>query len=48
MSAYQVVGFSRSGVITILTSNLLARDDLNYIVLAGCGNNIDKNQDLKM
>lgn len=43
-----LVGFSRGGAITILTSNLLARDDLNYIILAGCGDYIDNDQDLKM
>jgi predicted esterase len=43
-----LVGFSRGGAITILTSNLLARDDVSSIILAGCGDYLNKNPQLTM
>ena len=43
-----LVGFSRGAAITIFTSSLLSRDDINYAILAGCGNYINKNLDLIM
>lgn len=41
-----LVGFSRGGAITILTSKILARNDINYVILAACGNYV--NQDNKL
>ncbi|GHE91831.1 alpha/beta hydrolase [Thalassotalea profundi] len=35
-----LVGFSRGGTITIMTSNLLANNQLNFIILAGCSSYI--------
>jgi len=39
-----LVGFSRGGAISILTSNILASDKLNLIILAGCGGFVSRNQ----
>lgn len=43
-----LVGFSRGGAITILVSNRLARDDINFVILAGCGKYLDSNSELKL
>jgi len=43
-----LVGFSRGGAISILTSNLLASDKLNIIILAGCGAFVSKNQQVSV
>jgi len=37
-----LIGFSRGGAITALTSNYLANDDINFIILAGCSRFIKK------
>lgn len=36
------IGFSRGGFISILVSNLLKNDNVNFIILAGCGDYIIK------
>lgn len=41
-----LIGFSRGGAITILTSNLLANNDVTYIILAGCGRYLQNNPEL--
>lgn len=41
-----LIGFSRGGAITILTSNLLANKDVTYIILAGCGRYLQNNPEL--
>jgi predicted esterase len=43
-----LVGFSRGGAITIFTSNLLARNDVTFIILAGCGDYLNNNPQLAM
>jgi len=40
------IGFSRGGAITALTSNYLANDDINFVILAGCSRFIKKNPTL--
>lgn len=42
-----LIGFSRGGAITILTSNLLANKDVTYIILAGCGRYLQNNPELE-
>jgi hypothetical protein len=42
------VGFSRGGAITILTSNYLASDKVNFVILAGCSKFVKKNQELEV
>ena len=42
------VGFSRGGAITILTSNYLASDKVNFVILAGCSKFVKKNQKLEV
>jgi len=41
-----LVGFSRGGAITILTSSILANNELNFIILAGCGSYLNDTPDL--
>ncbi len=41
-----LIGFSRGGAITILTSNLLANNDVNFVILAGCGRYLKNDSDL--
>lgn len=43
-----LVGFSRGGAITILTSNELKSDKVNTIVLAGCAGFIKNNKDIEV
>lgn len=43
-----LIGFSRGGAITALTSNEVASDELNIIILAGCGKFVTNNQSLKV
>ena len=38
-----LVGFSRGGAITILTSSLLKMDNINFVILAGCSRFMKKN-----
>ncbi|WP_189402804.1 alpha/beta hydrolase [Arenicella chitinivorans] len=47
-SKITLVGFSRGGAITILVSNQLTRDDINFVILAGCGKYLDSNSELKL
>jgi len=42
-----LVGFSRGGAITVLTSNELVSDKIKVIILAGCGSFVSKNHDVK-
>ena len=42
------IGFSRGGAITILTSNYLAYDKVNFIILAGCSTFIKDNPKLEI
>ena len=42
------VGFSRGGAITVLTSNYLALDDVNFVILAGCGRLIKNSSSVKI
>lgn len=37
-----VVGFSKGGIIALLASQIIARDQVNWVVQAGCGSWIDK------
>lgn len=41
-----LVGFSRGGAITILASDLLANQNINFVILAGCGRYLAKNPGL--
>mgnify|MGYP000589391244 CR=1 FL=1 len=43
-----LVGFSRGGSITALTSNFVASDELKTIILAGCAGYVKKNKHLKV
>ena len=43
-----LVGFSRGGAITILTSNLLAKKEVNFVILAGCGRYLNNDPDLTL
>jgi len=43
-----LLGFSRGGAITIFTSNLLAQNDITFIILAGCGPTLERNSNLTM
>lgn len=43
-----LVGFSRGGAITILASNLLAKKNLTFIILAGCGRYLNDNTELTL
>lgn len=40
------IGFSRGGAITILTSNYLAADKVNFVILAGCSGFVINNAEL--
>ena len=42
------IGFSRGGFISILVSNLLKDDGVNYIILAGCGDYINKQSSVQL
>jgi len=42
------IGFSRGGAITILTSNYLASDKVNFVILAGCSKFIKNNSELEV
>lgn len=42
------IGFSRGGAITILTSNYLASDQVNFVILAGCSRFVKNNPDLEV
>ena len=42
------IGFSRGGAITVLTSNYLASDKVNFVILAGCSKFVKNNPDLKV
>lgn len=42
------IGFSRGGYITALVSNLLARTDVNFIILAGCGQYMKNTKELTL
>ena len=37
------IGFSRGGAITVLTSNYLANDKVNFVILAGCSKFVKAN-----
>jgi len=43
-----LVGFSRGGAITALVSNEVASNELNIIILAGCGRFVTNNHDLQL
>jgi len=43
-----LVGFSRGGAITALTSNEVKADQMNIIILAGCGKLVTNNRDVKV
>jgi len=42
------MGFSRGGAITVLTSNYLASEKVNYVILAGCSSFVKNNPDLEV
>ena len=42
------IGFSRGGAITILTSNYLASDKINFVILAGCSKFVKRNPELEI
>lgn len=42
------VGFSRGGVISILVSDMLKNENLNYAILAACGPYINDNESIKL
>ncbi len=42
-----VVGFSKGGMITAIVSSLLARDDVNFVIMATCGEWYDNDEYLK-
>ena len=42
------IGFSRGGAITVLTSNYLASDKVNFVILAGCSKFVKNNPNLKV
>mgnify|MGYP005993037789 FL=1 len=42
------VGFSRGGAITVLTSNYLASDKVNFVILAGCSKFVKNNPELEV
>ncbi|WP_217274058.1 alpha/beta hydrolase [Shewanella sp. VB17] len=42
------VGFSRGGAITVLTSNYLASEKVNFVILAGCSKVIKNNPELEV
>lgn len=43
-----LVGFSRGGALTILASDILQNNQLNFVVLAGCAGFIKRNPKLKI
>jgi hypothetical protein len=43
-----LVGFSRGGAITILTSNFLANNDIAFIILAGCADYLMSDSELEI
>lgn len=43
-----LVGFSRGGAISIMASSELKLDNINTIILAGCGRHMKKNPDLQI
>lgn len=43
-----LIGFSRGGAITIQVSSQLAREDLNFVILAGCGTYLESKPELKL
>ena len=43
-----LVGFSRGGVITLFTSHLLSLDDISFVILAGCGDYLNRDRNLKL
>jgi hypothetical protein len=43
-----VVGVSKGGAIAILTASLLQNDQLHFVLLAGCGEEVVNNPDLKI
>ena len=47
-SNISLIGFSRGGAITIETSNLLANEKVNFILLAACGRYVGNQPSLKM
>ena len=42
------IGFSRGGAITVLTSNYLASDKVNFVILAGCSTFVKNNPKLEV
>lgn len=40
------VGFSRGGFITAITSNLLANDEINYVILAACTSSLSEHDEI--
>ncbi|WNC68648.1 alpha/beta hydrolase [Thalassotalea nanhaiensis] len=40
------IGFSRGGAITVLTSNYLASEKVNFVILAGCSTFVNNNPEL--
>ncbi|MCJ8317989.1 MAG: alpha/beta hydrolase [Colwellia sp.] len=42
------IGFSRGGAITVLTSNYLASDKVNFVILAGCSEFVKNNAELEV
>ena len=42
------IGFSRGGAITVLTSNFLASDKVNFVILAGCSKFVKNNSELEV
>lgn len=46
--AITFVGFSRGGYITILVSSYLKATDVNFVVLAGCGESINRAESIEL
>lgn len=42
-----VIGFSKGAMITVITSSLLERDDVNFVILATCGEWYENDEFLK-
>ena len=42
------IGFSRGGAITVLTSNYLASEKVNFVILAGCSKFVKNNPELEV
>jgi predicted alpha/beta superfamily hydrolase len=47
-SNISLVGFSRGGFITAITSSLLANKEINYVILAACTSSLAKHEEIVM